>query len=510
MRARFWPFLVIVLVMVFLGVSPFLFAQPRVFLRFNLRPEIYISIPRSPQITLSIDRGEGANYFIGDPLRITYRTTREGYINLIDYLPDGDVRILVRDELVRGGVGNEYRTTVSGPGGEERLVILFTPNPVSESLLEEFIRAPHQGSRIFGGRYAVDRISFHVMSRLEATTLTIEPASVTIGASRSLVFTAVLRTSSGRPLAGRELLWSVDGGLLSSSRTLTDPQGRSRNTFYAPSFAGTVHIQVSFSGDIRLAPSQAVATVEVGVRPLATTLRIEPSSFTMESGGNIRLNAFLEDEDGNPLPGQKISWEGDAGSFSARSTTTDATGKTSVVYSAPSVTEGTSVEITASFGGTSRFSPSSATVSVEVLPPLSYALNATLFYVDFGGDTIRHNGDNLRYTGRIVSGFGANEVSFLEMRSRDAVEFVFSPGGLPTEGSILLWMQGEAGARARLTLNGKRLGVFPVERDVLSPTEEYEVVLSQKNLVGGENRLRIEVDPQTGKTIRLQKVIVAF
>lgn len=510
MKSVFGKTLVVLFLVMLLGMNSLGFAQPRVFLRFNLNPQIYISIPRSPQVTLSIDRGEGANYFVGDRVLITYRTTREGYVNLIDYLPDGDVRILLRNVQVQGGVTGEYSGIVSGPGGTERLVILFTPNPVDGMKLEDFVQAPHQGDRIFAGRYATDRVSFNVIARLQSTALTIEPSVVTVGTSRSLVFTATLQASDGRALEGQELLWSVSDGRVSSARTVTDLQGQSRNTFYAPSFTGTVTLQVSFAGDVRLAPAQATATIEVGLRPSPVELTVTPSSFTVDSGGSLKLTALLRDQNGRPIPSQVLRWTASAGSLNTRSATTDSSGKASVTYYAPAVEEVTPVDITVDFPGTKQFDPASFVVSGEIAPVITYALSSTLFYVDFGGDKIRHNGDNLRYTGNLVTGFGVNETSFLEMRTRnDMVDFAFSPGGLPARGCILLWVQGDPGARMRVILNGKRLGAFPVGEGTVSPEGEQRVVVSQSDFVEGTNRLRIEVDAPN-RSIRLQKVAIVF
>ncbi|MGC8777665.1 MAG: Ig-like domain-containing protein [Candidatus Caldatribacteriaceae bacterium] len=510
MRHIFWKVLMVMALVVLLGIASASFAQPRVFLRFTLNPQIYISIPRSPQVTLSVDRGEEANYFVGDPIRISYRTTREGYVNLIDYLPSGDVRVLLRNVSVRGGITGEYSGIVSGPGGTERLVILFTPNPVDGIKLEDFIQAPHQGDRIFGGRYATDRVAFNVVARLESTVLTVEPAVVTIGTSRSLVFTATLQTSSGRPLEGKELLWSVSDGRVASPRTVTDLQGQSRNTFSAPSFAGTVTLEVSFAGDVRLAPASASATIEVGMRPSPVDLTVTPSSFTVDSGGSLRFTALLRDQNGRPIPSQVLRWTASVGDLSSQSTTTDSSGKASVSYYAPSVGEATPVDVSVSFPGTKQFEPASFTVSGEIVPIPSYPLSSTLFYVDFGGDKVRHNGDNLRYKGSLVSGFGLNETSFLEMRERnDMVEFTFSPGGLPVGGCILLWVQGEPGARVQVLLNGKRLGPLAVEEGTLSPEGEKRIIVAQGDFVDGTNRLRIEVG-SPARRIRLQKVIVVF
>lgn len=505
----FWT----VMIGVILGCVALSFAQPRVFLRFNLNPQIYISIPRSPRVTISVDRGEGGQYFIGDRIHITYRTTREGYVNLIDYLPNGDVRLILRNVLVQGNVTGEYVSMISGPGGTERMVILFTPNPVEDMKLRDFIQAPHQGARIFGGRYATDKISFQVISRVESTRLTIEPELVEIGVSRSLVFTATFQTADGRPLEGKELFWSTSNGSISSSRTITDVQGQSRNTFSAPSFSDMVTVEVSFPGDIRLSPAQALATVEVKTRPSSVNLSVNPSSFTVDAGGSLVLTATLVDSQGRPISFQTLRWTVNVGAVSQQTTTTDTSGRTSISYFAPSVTEKRPVEITVNFLGTNEFSSASTVASGEIIPIKAYPLSTTLFYVDFGGKNPRHNVNKLSYKGNIVSGlgFGVNETSFLEMWGQHALEFAFNPGGFPfpTEGVLLLWIQGDVGARVRVLLNGRRLGSFTVEEGALSPAEERKIILSSENFVEGTNTLRIEPD-SPNRRIRLQRVVIVF
>ena len=86
LRRRGKLFILSLLVFLLWG-SALVGAQPRITIRFQLHPDVYVSIPRSPQITLSVDKGEGASYYINDPITIRYRANRDGYVNLIDYLP---------------------------------------------------------------------------------------------------------------------------------------------------------------------------------------------------------------------------------------------------------------------------------------------------------------------------------------------------------------------------------------------------------------------------------------
>ncbi len=93
-------------------------------------------------------------------------------------------------------------------------------------------------------------------------------------------------------------------------------------------------------------------------------LSIAPSSFTLRPGQSITLTAELTDEDGNPLPGRTVTWTATVGELSVTSSTTDESGRASVVYTAPSAE--TSVTVTASFSGDNFYEASSASVSGDV------------------------------------------------------------------------------------------------------------------------------------------------
>ncbi|MFN4132751.1 MAG: DUF2341 domain-containing protein [Candidatus Hadarchaeales archaeon] len=112
---------------------------------------------------------------------------------------------------------------------------------------------------------------------------------------------------------------------------------------------------------------------------VGTTLQIDPSSFSLTSGGSHTLTATLKDANGNPLSGKTISWSAVKGTFSAASTTTDNSGKATVTYTAPSVTTTENVTITASFAedGTYYGSTATSTATISPSPPASSFLSVT-------------------------------------------------------------------------------------------------------------------------------------
>lgn len=499
--------MLVLLVTFLLGGSTLVGAQPQITIRFQLHPDVYVSIPRSPNISLSVDKGEGANYYINDSITIRYKANRDGYVNLIDYLPDGTVNILVRNKFVRSGEEGRFTGRIYGPAGVERIVILFTPDEVSERDLDSFVQSPHQGSRIFGTRFATNRTHFQVLARIESTSLTIEPSDLTIDPGTSVILTATLKDGRGRPIQGEEIRWSANDGRLSTSRTTTDLQGRSRVTFYSPSQPGTVTVEASSSEGARWASSSARTTIRVERKARYSSLEVAPSSFTINGGENIRLIATLKDENGRPIYGRTIYWEVSEGDLDKYSTPTDSSGRATVYYYAPDVDETVDVKITAQFRGVGGVAPTSVEV-LGTVEPRAIAINSSLFYLDFASGTPRGNVDRLRYSGNIVFGFSLNDSYVLEMKPREAIEFEFNSGGLPQEGAIFLWVQGESGGKAQVLVNGKRLETINVSRDAIAPGGEEEIVIPANALEEGSNRLRIEAG--AGRNIRLQKVVVAF
>jgi len=97
---------------------------------------------------------------------------------------------------------------------------------------------------------------------------------------------------------------------------------------------------------------------------IPTTLSLAPSSFSVTAGGTQTLVAQLS-AGGSPLVGKTISWEATAGSLSTTSSTTDSSGRATVVFTAPSYA--TTVTITASFAGNAQYGGSSGSSQVTVM-----------------------------------------------------------------------------------------------------------------------------------------------
>jgi len=494
-----------------LFTSALAWAQPRVTLRFNLTPNVYISIPRSPSVSISVDRGEDATYYIGDPITIRYGASQAGYINIFDYTPDGGVIILVRDQRINAGASQVLNSTVTGPAGTERLVILYTPKPVGESQIQGFIESPHQSGRQFP-LSAVNRTHFNVVSRTRVTNLTIQPATFTIEPGSNYTLTALLTDANGRPLRGSALAWSTDNGSLDTYNTITDNSGRSSIVYYAPSTTrpNTAVINVSFSGGGGASPSSAQSIANIASRTRSTEIIVSPSSFSAKSGDEIRFTATLRDMNGNPISGRTLYWTTDLGSFSRTSTITDSSGKATVSFYAPDVSEMTSAALTVEFRGATGLGSSSNTLSGSIEPIMPTTPTTTLFYLDFGTGTAENNFLTMRYTGNVTYGYSLSGTYSLEMLTGNTIDLTFSPGTIPEKATLLLWGQGDSGTKIRLTLNNQRLSSITTGSNIIEPDSPKIINLPMNKIIEGNNRLRIEVDVGRNQMVHIQRVIIVF
>jgi len=490
-------------VFLFLAVAP---AQGRVYMRFNLNPNIYITIPRSPAVSISVDRGEGATYYVGDPITIRYSVDRQGYVNLIDYLPNGDVNVLVRNQYFGSGRTETYRGTVSGPAGTERLVILFTPTPVSEGALQDFIQNPHQAGRIFT-RYAVNRTHFNVAMRTRGTVLTLQPSTANVAPGGTISIRASLSDVSGNPLPGRNINWSTSSGSLSSYQTVTDARGVTSVTFYAPRTPQVVTISANFSGEHGLAPTSSSVEIEVVSVQATPILEIRADSLTLQPGERVKIDAYLRRPDGRPVYGRTIYWSASIGSLSTSSVITDSLGKVTVYYTAPRVYESTPFEITAEFRGAPGLNPTSATVSgmIEVFVPETPTVG--MYYVDFSGRSTQHNVLDLNFSGNIASNYTLNGTQLLEMDYRDYLEFSFPIEFIPQKAKLLCWLQTDEGAKVRIYLNGNLVS-SATQKGIMEPSDYKSFTLQERWFESGQNTLRIEVEAPRGSFARIQRILI--
>ena len=79
------------------------------------------SLPLSPFLFLLPDKGEWGLYYPGENIVLQYGSSRDGYVSIFDYTPDGRARIIKNNELIAEGAQRKIYGVVSGPEGVERL-----------------------------------------------------------------------------------------------------------------------------------------------------------------------------------------------------------------------------------------------------------------------------------------------------------------------------------------------------------------------------------------------------
>jgi len=203
-----------------------------------------------------------------------------------------------------------------------------------------------------------------------STALSVSPSIFTLYPDENKTLVAMLRDANNNALANKTIIWNTTAGSLSASSSTTNSSGWTLVTYTAPQVTAQTSVTVTayFMGDNQYQASYGSSAGTVLSQPVAqsTSLSIFPSCFALFPGysGQVQsLIATLRDGNNNPLPNKTITWSAALVSVNPSSGTTDASGQVFVVYTAPTVTAGTSVTITASFAGDSQYRSSSATSS---------------------------------------------------------------------------------------------------------------------------------------------------
>jgi len=232
------------------GFSSLIIAKPSVTFQFGITPEEHRSLPRSPQIVLSTDRGEGGFYSVGERVNLRYRTTVGGYITLAQYNPGGSAQIIEENKFVHANSPQMISFSAKEPVGTHRIVIVLTPDTIPRNKIQEFLRNPNRISTIFGGEYAVNRTEFVVDSGQVEPIINVQPSTFSLSVGSTQTFIIRLTDYFGRPIPGRFLLLDVPFGNLSSQQVRTNSQGMATFTYNA-SFVkrSSVRISVLFPGD---------------------------------------------------------------------------------------------------------------------------------------------------------------------------------------------------------------------------------------------------------------------
>lgn len=92
------------------------------------------------RVRVAPDRGQGANYFVGESVRFSVFVPESGYLSLLSLDPDGRSNYLVRNVPVRAGntvfprAEDRVSFDLVPPRGVQRVQAIFTPQPLTLQL----------------------------------------------------------------------------------------------------------------------------------------------------------------------------------------------------------------------------------------------------------------------------------------------------------------------------------------------------------------------------------------
>lgn len=215
---------------------------------------------------------------------------------------------------------------------------------------------------------------------VSAVALTANPSSLVSGAVSSVV--ARVTDSGGRPIVGESLTFgfaaNASGALFVSTPTATtgsstqsattDAFGRATVYYKAGSTSGSDTVEVISSNGVH--QSVVITVAGSGATIGGLTLTSANASIPADGVTTVALTAQVQDTAGQPLANQSVAFASTAGTLSAATATTDATGMARVTLRAG--TQATTAVVTASTGGFN------ATVSVQLVAGVPSAANSAI------------------------------------------------------------------------------------------------------------------------------------
>ncbi|NPV53066.1 MAG: DUF4384 domain-containing protein [Firmicutes bacterium] len=128
--------------------------EPKAKLFINPTPDPGFSVQ------MWVDRGQGATYYPGDNIRISFRSTRSCYVYLLDIDTSGNYKWLLPStwwgnnylpaNQARTLPEGRYNLQVEGPPGTEWLILFASTQPLDMPYLEQSIRSGQFAPRIQG------------------------------------------------------------------------------------------------------------------------------------------------------------------------------------------------------------------------------------------------------------------------------------------------------------------------------------------------------------------------
>ncbi len=331
------------------------------------------SLPLSPFIFLLPDRGEWGLYYPGENIVLQYGSSKDGYVSIFDYTPDGKARIIKNNEPIAEGVQRKIYGVVSGPEGVERFLMVLSDKIIPDRLLVEAMRNPSRIEEIVGYPVLLHYCRIQVVTERRTLGLLISFDEVPgeIPAGGKLKVRAFLSDREGNALFNRPIYWEVNQGTLDNYETQTSTSGAVEVWYSAPSSLESTEVilKAYFPGDTIYEEAEGEIRFLVIPEKIQTTIALTPKSFHIAGGEVLDFQAELRDLRGKPVEGRSVRWEASIGSWEQEITYTDEAGITTNRLYAPKVAGQETVEVKVSFAGVKNLLPSEdyayGTISVD-------------------------------------------------------------------------------------------------------------------------------------------------
>src|SRR2546426_707557 len=130
---------------------------------------------------------------------------------------------------------------------------------------------------------------------MPVASVTVSPASASVGVGQTLQLTATPQDASGNPLTGRVVTW------VSSAPLLATVSGSGLVSGVA---AGPAMITATSEGQ----SGTATVTVTALAPPPVASVTVSPATVSVRVGATVQLAATPKDASGNPLSGRGVTW----------------------------------------------------------------------------------------------------------------------------------------------------------------------------------------------------------
>ena len=169
---------------------------------------------------------------------LQYGSSKDGYVSIFDYTPDGKARIIKNNEPIAEGVQRKIYGVVSGPEGVERFLMVLSDKIIPDRLLVEAMRNPSRIEEIVGYPVLLHYCRIQVVTErrtLAPSYISFDEVPGEIPAGGKLKVRAFLSDREGNALFNRPIYWEVNQGTLDNYETQTSTSGAVEVWYSAPS-----------------------------------------------------------------------------------------------------------------------------------------------------------------------------------------------------------------------------------------------------------------------------------